>query len=184
MKRIAISLATIAAMLTMTVAATGAYFSDTKAITGNTFSTGTVTIGDMTNTHIAATNLEPGVWSQGYELDVPYTGSLNADLYGGVTGDGSTYRLADQLTVQIYNKDTGAVVYQDLASKLSSSWAEIAANVNPGTWNHFSVAFYLDPSFSAQGVTNADTVFLIYAVQANGPSPQTVAVPYGFHNIY
>jgi len=176
MKKIALSLATIAAMLTMTVAATGAYFSDTKHITGNTFSTGTVQIGNLDSTHLIVTNLAPGVWTPYYNVDIPYIGSLNADLYAAAYGNGQDY-IADQLTVQIVNKDSGTVVFQDTANKLSQNWAKVASNIGPNSWNHFALAFMLDANSTKQGVTNTNTYFLLYAVQVNGPAPLATSIP-------
>lgn len=178
MKKIMLSLFTIAAVAVLATGATSAYFSDHARISTNTFSTGTVKIGNMSSTHLNVANLEPGVWTQGYNVDVPYIGSLNADLYAAAYGAGTveTY-LGDQLTVQILNKDTGVVAYQGLTSGLSHSWASVAANVGPNSWNHFSLAFYLDPLSEKQGVLNNDTYFLLYAVQHNGPAPLDSAIP-------
>lgn len=176
MKRIALSLATIAAVLTMSVAATGAYFSDTKFITNNTFATGTVKIGDLSTTHLSVTNLAPGEWTSYYDVNIPYIGSLNADLYAAAYGNGQDY-LADQLTIQIVNTDNGQVVFQDTANKLSAGWAKVATNVGPNSWNHFKLAFLLDASSVRQGVTNTNTYFLLYAIQTNGPAPLASSIP-------
>jgi predicted ribosomally synthesized peptide with SipW-like signal peptide len=179
MKRIALSLAAIGMVVAMSAAATGAYFSDTVQITGNTFSTGSVVIGSMSGTHLNETNLEPGVWTQAYPVDVPYVGSLNADLYVGVTGTSTpanlTSYIANELTVEIVNS-TGTVVYDGLASGLSSSWAEVATNIGPNTWNDFNVYFQLPSTDTTQGILNTDTDVLLYAQQAGAPAP--TSIPY------
>ena len=84
------SLATIAAALTFAAAATGAYFSNATYVLGNTFTTGTVTIGSVSGDSLNVTNLIPGVWTGAYPFNVPYVGSINADLYAGVTGTSTT----------------------------------------------------------------------------------------------
>jgi len=181
MKRIALSLATIAAVLTMSFAATGAYFSDTARVSGNTFSTGTVKIDSMASQHILATNLAPGVWSPEYNVDVPYIGTLNANLFVGVTGTlptTDTNYFANHMTVRITDRNTNAVLYYGLAQNLSTAWAQIATNMTPSSWHYFSAAFYVEPDFEGQGLMNTDTVFLLRAVQIGAPAP--TGNPYEF----
>jgi hypothetical protein len=176
MKRIALSLATIAAVLTMSIAATGAYFSSSAYVNGNTFSTGSVTLGSLAGDNLNVTNLTPGVWTPAYPFNVPYVGTINADIYAGVTGTshpGDLNYIANKLTVQVYSYDTGSVVWQGLASDLSTNWLKIATNVPQSATEHYGLSFLLDSSFSTQGVNNIDTVFLIYAVQNGGPAPAT-----------
>jgi hypothetical protein len=180
MKRIALSLAAIGMVVAMSAAATGAYFSNATYVNGNTFSTGTVQIGDMSGTHLSVTNLEPGVWTSAYQIGVPYIGSLNADLYMGLTTTDTT--IADALTVQIYNNSTG-FVWEGPLSNLYSTWEPIATNVAPQTDGTYGISFYLDPSYTNQGATNVGLVFLVYAEQAGGPAP-TSPGPYGFNNWY
>lgn len=58
MKRIAMSLMTIAAVVTLSVGATGAYFSDTETSVGNTFAAGTLDLNvDGGNTNVVKFNV-------------------------------------------------------------------------------------------------------------------------------
>lgn len=63
MKRIAMSLVTIAAVACLVVGATGAWFTDQATVTGNTFSTGVLDIdasGSAWNNVTIAGNMKPG----------------------------------------------------------------------------------------------------------------------------
>ncbi|MCX6728647.1 MAG: TasA family protein [Candidatus Saccharibacteria bacterium] len=189
MKRIALSLMTIAVVLTMSIAATGAYFSDTAVVRGNTFSTGSVKIGNVSGNSISVTNLVPGDWTGYYPFNVPYIGSINADIYTGVTGANPgtpSNEFADKLTVDIYSYDTGTAVWSGLAKDLSGNWLKVASNVAPNATKHYGIRFMLDPNVddTYQNINNIDTTFLIYAVQANGPAPGSIGIPYGFKGNY
>jgi len=169
MKKIAISLSMIAFVAMLAVGATSAYFSSMGIVGGNQFATGTVRIGDLSGQHIIATNLAPGVWSTGYAVNVPYQGSLNADIYAGARGTslpGEPQYIANKLLVKI--SDGANVVYYDWASNLSTNWVKIASDVSQGMTKSYILDFYLDPSVGndKQGVTNYDTQFVVYAVQA------------------
>lgn len=83
MKRIIISVIIILAVVSMTIKATTAYFSDTEASSGNTFSTGTLNLTlDGANTNIAKFNvsgmkpndIQTGTWT------IRNTGSIDGYL--------------------------------------------------------------------------------------------------------
>jgi predicted ribosomally synthesized peptide with SipW-like signal peptide len=176
MKRIALSLAAIGMVVAMSAAATGAYFSSSAYVAGNTFTTGTVTMGSVSGDSLNVTNLIPGNWTGNYFFTIPYTGSINADIYAGVTGSslpGSNNYIADHLLVSIDIWGTTTNVFYGYANTLSTSWHEVASNVAPNTNENYAISFYLDPGFAKQGVDNTDTVFLLYAVQTGGPAPVT-----------
>jgi predicted ribosomally synthesized peptide with SipW-like signal peptide len=180
MKRIAMSLMTIAAVTVMVVGATNAYFHDVAAVRGNTFSNGTVAIGDLTSRSLTVTDLAPGAWTGAYELIIPYVGNLNADLYVGATGTSAPSDLAyfgDKLYVRAYSGSN--VVYEGFANDLSTHWRKFASNVSKSDQT-FQLYFYLDPSVdnSKQGVSNTDTELLIYAVQTGMVEPELSGMPY------
>lgn len=175
MKRIALSLATIAAVVTLSVASTGAYFSDTKVAYNNTFATGTVTLADVSGASLTVTNLVPGI-PQTFDRSIGYVGSANADLYMGNRGysaPADNNYIADKLWVTIYDKDGWAVKYNGWANGLATSWTQIASNVTQNTTKDYRMVFTLDNSFTNQTVNNTDTQILFYAVQTNGPVPAT-----------
>ncbi len=175
MKNIALSLAAIATVLTMSVAATGAYFSDTKYITSNTFATGTVTLADPSSQSIIANNLAPGV-AQTFDRSIGYTGSINADLYIGVRGTPNTTDVdyfANDLWVTIYDKADWSIKYTGYANGLSTSWSKIAQDIPQWTTKNYRIVFTLDQDFARQGLNNTNTEFVIYAVQTGGTTPAT-----------
>jgi len=183
MKKIAMSLSMIAFVSMLAVGATGAYFSDTKAVQGNTFATGTVKIGDVSNMPVNVTNLIPGV-PQTTMVGFKYTGSTNADVYVGNTGNPSTpaFYLADVLKVKIMNhSDNSIVYYNGLANGLVSNWKAIASDIGAG-WQYYDVTFTLNSSVGNeyQEKTNTNTVFLFHAVQTGGGAPATppLTTPY------
>ena len=59
MKRIALSLAAIGMVVAMSAAATGAYFSSSAYVNGNTLTTGSVTMGSVSGDSMHVTNLIP-----------------------------------------------------------------------------------------------------------------------------
>jgi hypothetical protein len=80
MKKIAMSLATIAMVLTFAVGATGAYFTDTKALGQQTFATGTLQmqVGQPSYQKMVFDNLKPGDHVRKY-VTVQNTGTLDID---------------------------------------------------------------------------------------------------------
>ena len=175
MKRIALSLAAIAAVVTMGVAATGAYFSNTAYIKNNTFATGTVTLASPSSQSINANNLAPGV-AQTFDRSIGYTGSINADLYIGVRGTPNstdTDYFADHLNVTIYDQADWSIKYNGHANGLSTSWSKIAQDIPQWTTKNYRIVFTLDSNFTSQGLNNTNTEFVIYAVQTGGTVPAT-----------
>jgi type 1 fimbria pilin len=177
MRKILISLITIAALSTAAFAATRAYFSDGELLGSNTFSTGTVDLDKsyMWGFPINLTNIAPGV-SQSKAVTIRYRGTLNANMFLGVTGNrgpGDTGYIADVLNVKIEDTDTHTVLFDGLANLLSGSWYSIASNVSQNQDKHYTLTFTLNSTAGNeyQGVVNDDTVFMIYAAQVGAPAP-------------
>lgn len=180
MKRIALSLMTIAAVVVVAVGATSAYFSDSKVVSGNTFSTGEVMLGSVSGMPVTVTGLTPGK-SITKTVGFQYTGSIPADVYIGNRGnpakasDPEAY-LADVLKVKIAKYNEPEVVYfNNYAKYLASDWKKIAMNMSAG-WAWYDVTFTLDASAGNEykNVQNTGTEFLLYAVQPEGGAPTTV----------
>lgn len=177
MKRIALSLMTIATVALLSVSATSAYFSDTKAVAGNTFATGTVKLGSVYNMPVKVTNLIPGI-AQTTTVGFQYAGSTKADVYLGNRGNAATpaYRLADVLYVKIVDHaNSSNVLYEGWANGLASAWRKVATNISAG-WQYYDVTFTLSSSAGNdyQNKVNKNTEFLFYAVQTGGSIPTTV----------
>ncbi|MCL5411652.1 MAG: CalY family protein [Patescibacteria group bacterium] len=95
MKKIIMSLASIATVASMAVGSTGAYFSSEISTEGSTFSTGTLTLSvnggeERDEVSLGGSNLAPGQPLPEYTFDVANTGSLDAnhlDLRVSLSGD-------------------------------------------------------------------------------------------------
>lgn len=174
MKRILISLALIAIVGTGAIGATRAYFSDHATVSGNTFATGTVKLGSITNLPITWTNMRPGDFIS-RSVTLNYDGTLAADIYLGVTGtsdpDEAQY-FANHLNVVI--KDGVNELYNGPASGLSTTWLKIGTNVSNGPKTlDLTMTLDINTDNTHQNVSNTDTTFLFYAIQTGGPGLTT-----------
>jgi predicted ribosomally synthesized peptide with SipW-like signal peptide len=178
MKKIIISLLVIIVVGSSAIAATRAYFSDSQVLGSNTFATGTVKIGGTVGLPLNVTGLGPGIEVR-KDIQIGYQGTLNADLWLGVSGTGATPYLADFVKVKIYDPAVGWI-FDDYVNKLSGDWLKIATNVANGNVESYQAYFYIDSSFSdntKQGLTNTDTVLKLYAVQTGGSKPANPPYP-------
>ena len=183
-KRLILSFAIIAMALVGVTGATYAYFSAGQVLGSNTFATGSVALGGFNVGSLNVSGLVPGVTVDVPNIDINYTGNVNADLYIGARGTGWTPYLADKLYLQIYTMG-GAFVWQGWVKDLSDNWEPIGTNIING-WQAYDLKFTLDTSAgnSYNGVTNTDTQIMVYAVQHSGLVPttppwQTAATPDG-----
>jgi predicted ribosomally synthesized peptide with SipW-like signal peptide len=184
MKRIIASLAMIVLVGFTTVSATRAYFTDTVQVTGNTFATGTVDLNRdyMWGLPLTVTGLGPGL-SQSKNVDIQYLGSLPADLYvgvGGTSAPGQAAYIADHVVLGIFDRVVLGYWFNDKTNLLSTNWIKIATNVNQNEIKYYRLDFTMDtdtPDFH-QGISNTDTKFIFYAVQAGTPGP--TGLPYMF----
>lgn len=90
MKRILISLMTIAVVGALIGGGIYAYFSDTESSTGNTFTAGTLDLqvdseNPWTSTGVTVSNMEPGVAATDVDLICENVGTLTGDLYMRIT---------------------------------------------------------------------------------------------------
>lgn len=174
-KRLILSLVMIALTLAGVTSATLAYFSDGKVLGSNTFTTGTVKLGDF-NKNLNVTGLIPGGWVNVDDVEINYTGNIPADLYVGARGTGETPYLADKLWIKIFpHGNTTTPTWQGWVKDLSSGWRPLGTNVTAGL-QAYDLWFYLDPTEdnAHQGVTNTDTQVVIYAVQTGQGVPGTM----------
>lgn len=163
------------------IGATRAYFFASKPISENTFATGTVTLGDSVGLPISVTNLAPGVTTGVYGIGIPYTGTLQADLYigvGGTSTPGQAAYIADHLVAKIVDQDSN-IVFWDYVSNLSTNWRKIATNIGNGT-RYYYITFKMDINTpnEHQGVSNTDTIIKLYAVQTGQPAPSEMPYLY------
>ena len=91
MKRILISLMSIALVGALVGGGIYAYFSDTETSTGNTFTAGTLDLevdneNPWTSTAVTASNMEPGVATIPVDISCENIGTLTGDLYMRITG--------------------------------------------------------------------------------------------------
>jgi hypothetical protein len=175
MRKIILSLAVIALVSAGAIQATRSYFFDDEIISGNTFSTGNVTLNRdwIYGVPFTLTNMAPGeVYTR--NIDLYYAGSVNADLFIGVGGTRSEtdyHYIADQLKVKIQNTTTNTTIFNNYANYLSSQWKKIAADVPYYGLNQYEITFTLDNDFDKQNVVNDDTVFIFYATQTGTSAP-------------
>lgn len=101
MKRVYLSLATVAAIAAVTTAGSFALFTSETRNANNTFATGTVSIGDITGTAINVTNLAPGDTGSAGGLSVTYTGSIEAWIGVKATPSGDLFAGATPLSVTV-----------------------------------------------------------------------------------
>jgi predicted ribosomally synthesized peptide with SipW-like signal peptide len=176
MKRIALSLATIAAVITMTVAATGAYFSDTQSVNG-TFATGTVSLDDSWLTPISITGLYPGAESTA-NFNVNYIGSVKGDIYFSFQHASGGAVLGDELSFRVEKTDgngtsLGYVTGWLTADQPYTQWIKLASGVSQNTPAYYTVHVYMRETglnTELQGLT-AKADIVIYAVQQGGLTP-------------
>jgi len=177
MKRILLSLMIVALASSTAIGATRAYFSSGQVLGTNTFATGNVKINNMSvvGAPFTFSNLGPGI-SETKRVYFQYTGTLNTDIYmgaGGTTNTDSNKYMADHLNIVIRDHNNGSWVWGGTAQELSTVWKNIASNVNPNGWLDYDVTFTLDPTTgnTHQGVSNTDTVIMLYSVQHGSVAP-------------
>lgn len=95
MKRILISLMTMAVVGALIGGGIYAYFSDVETSTGNTFTAGTLDLqvdseNPWTSTGVTVSNMEPGVAATPVDLTCENVGTLTGDLYIRITGVNDT----------------------------------------------------------------------------------------------
>jgi len=178
-RKILLSILTIGFVAIVAVGATVAYFSATATSTGNTFSTGTVTLDGTNGFPFAFTNLTPGSQSESGLLQVQYTGSIPADLYFGVKAE-TGYDLRPILSMQIERMrwDGSSWVHDawifptwEPVVTAFASWTEVSENVTQGQWNTYKVYLLVsDAGNTYQGKSATNTVF-IHAVQHGYSAP-------------
>jgi len=185
MKKIALSLATIAAMLTMTVAATGAYFSDSKVVSGNTFTTGTVRIDQSLQAPITITGLYPGADKTSDIFPVTYNGNINGDLYFGFKHVSGGAVLGDVLYFQVekINPDgsSAGYVYTNWvqADYPYGNWTKVASGLTQGQTAYYKIHVMMADTGVAQNNLQGQTALadiVLYAVQQGGNAPTTAPI--------
>jgi predicted ribosomally synthesized peptide with SipW-like signal peptide len=181
MKRIALSLMTIAAVAVMATSATSAYFSDSKVVANNTFSTGTVKIGAIWNMPIAISGLYPTAVKTSEIIAVQYDGTVEGDLYYGFKHESGASVLGDVLYFKVERVDANGNhlgwinanwVQADFPY---TNWTKLASGLNKGEWAYYKVHVTMDANasntYNVIGGLTAKAGFVFYAVQENGSIP-------------
>ena len=184
MKRIALSLMTIATVAIMATGATSAYFTDSKVVSWNTFTTGTVKIGSTYQMPITVAGLYPGAVKTSDIFAVNYDGTIKGDLYYGfknVPGYANLEPVVD-FRIERVNADGSHVewVYSGWvhAAYPFTNWTKIASGLSHGEWAYYKVQVKMDASAGNeyQGATAYNDIVL-YAVQEGG---STSGQPYSY----
>lgn len=188
MKRIAMSLMTIATIAVLAVGATGAYFSDSRVVGPNTFTTGTVKIGSTYQMPITVSGLYPGAVKTSDIFAVNYDGTIKGDLYFGFKNIPGYANLEPVLQFQVerVNADGSHVewIYTNWvnAPYPFTNWTKLASGLNQGEWAYYKahVKMSTNAGNEYQGATAYNNVVL-YAVQEGGPypagAPETYELP-------
>lgn len=182
MKRIALSLLTIAAVLTMSVAATGAYFSDSQQITGNTFSTGTVELNKSWLKPITVAGLYPGS-EQTDTFYVQYKGSVKGDLYFGFKQQSGGDVLGQDLQFKVEKTNADGSSPVDLTGWLVADypyqhWINITPNgISQDEAAYYKVHVWMNETGLAQNLEQGKKALaniILYAVQQGGSAPTII----------
>lgn len=183
MKNIALSLAAIATVLTMSVAATGAYFSDSKVVEGSTFATGTVSLNQAWLKPINVAGLYPGA-EKTDTFHVQYTGSVKGDLYFGFQHKSGGDVLGNDLTFAIEKTQAdgtslGYITGWVTADYPYGQWISLASGLNQNELAYYKVHIKMKDTDSAQNSEQGKTALaniVLYAVQQGGSKPNQTPI--------
>lgn len=170
-KRLALSLLTIAAISLMVSAATFALFSATTTNADNTFTAGTVTLGQPADALIDISNIAPGDSGVAGTFAVTYTGNLDAWLGLDTAVNGAIFGGSNPLTIDIV--DNAGNHYNQAAQNQVVGTAPVASGTTVTFTANYSFPLAADNSY--QGATGTLTMS-VHAVQArnnttgNGPT--------------
>ena len=179
--RLVVSLAIVAAVASLAVIGTLAYFSGTSDDSVS-IQTATISVGKVSGFPLSFTNMLPGE-TQAQDIQIQNTGSAKADLYVQLisTPGGTNFCTPnDVLDVSIddlADGDQGGDIYNASICPLFPGWggsiiAKVADDVAAAGVKTFRVRLTLDTTAgnAYQDASNTDTAHLI-AVQYNGPAP-------------
>jgi predicted ribosomally synthesized peptide with SipW-like signal peptide len=109
MKRIALSLMTIAAVAVMATSATGAYFSDSADVSDNTFTAGTLDLkvngADSASQVYKFNNLKPGAWDLTGQAILKNTGSVEGHAWLEIVNVRNTGELGSLVKASFQEND-------------------------------------------------------------------------------
>jgi predicted ribosomally synthesized peptide with SipW-like signal peptide len=189
MKKILLSLLTIALVSVVAVGATRAYFADDEIVPGNTFSTGTVRIGETWQMPLTFSGLYPAAEQTSPIFAVKYIGSVKGDLYYGLKFTPNHDDLSGVLYIQI-ERVTSAGDHIDWiyggwtsVTQPFNNWTKVASGLNQNEWAYYKLSVRMDQNAGNeyQDKTAVNDVVL-YAVQQGGPTPSGV-IPYNYSGL-
>ena len=187
MKKILLSVLTIALVATVAVGATRAFFFDDEISSGNTFTTGTVAIGETWQMPLTFSGLYPGAEQTSPMFAVKYTGSVKGDLYYGLRFTPGYANLENVLSIQIERVTSAGDHISWIYGGWTpvawpfSNWTKTASGLNENEWAYYKLSVRMDPNAGNefQGKTAVNDIVL-YAVQEGGSAPSVI--PYGYPN--
>jgi predicted ribosomally synthesized peptide with SipW-like signal peptide len=148
MKRILMSLLTIALVSTVAIGATKAYFTSDVVLSSNTFSTGTIVLTDTRESWMlpfSITNMKPGDWNRRW-VTVKNNGTLDIDF---LKVNKSNVVDSSNLLGQIVVSATGRVGSADSAY-FTDDWMTLGSKPTASSWFNNSdlldTAFYRTPA--------------------------------------
>lgn len=185
MRKILMSLVMIILVATVATGATQAYFTDDEIVSGNTFSTGTVSIGETWHMPLTFSGLYPAAEQTSPIFAVKYTGSVKGDLYYGLKFTPGHDDLSDVLYIQIERVTSAgdhiAWIYGGWTSVTQpfQNWTKVASGLNQNEWAYYklSVRMGQDAGDEYQNKTAVNDVVL-YAVQQGGSGPSVPPLNY------
>lgn len=178
-KKIFVSFFVLILLLIGTTGAVIAYFSDTKIISGNTFTTGSVKLDSSLTSPINFENLLPGE-TQSQDISIKYDGTVNADLYFGISNQfliNSPFYNSEldesYLELSVFDKDSNETIidWQDYKFFLTN-WSELMAQVDPGTTKNYRIDALLKSSVSNDLQGKIDSSNLIFHTVQSGAGVQ------------
>lgn len=150
MKKILLSILTIALVSTVAFGATKAWFSDTEASTGNTFTAGTLDLKtndvDGVSSTYTLTNMKPGDWANSGQVTLKNAGSIPGHAWYEITNVRNYENGVIEPEAQAGDATVG-VTEGELGGFAKAS---LQANISP--WTRYPVSGSLLPINSASGV--------------------------------
>jgi predicted ribosomally synthesized peptide with SipW-like signal peptide len=178
-KKIFVSFLVLILLLIGTTGAVIAYFSDTKIISDNTFTTGSVRLDSSLTTPIIFENLLPGD-SQSQDISIKYDGTVKADLYFGISNqnliNSPFYNSVEEesyLELSVFDNDSSETIidWQDYKFFLIN-WSELMAQVDPGTTKNYRIDARLKSSVENDLQGKTDSSNLIFHTVQSGAGVQ------------
>ena len=188
MKKISISILTIAVTISIVAGVTGAFFTDKESIDENSFTAGTVdinlSIGGEAAYPLVLDNLAPGVWTEGkiykiynHQHSLPvkykYMGDITSESATGFS-DKVNVKITHTGNIPVGDPSTWTLVYngplKDLLIDSTSTAGIDTITLDSNKTHHFYTEYQLDPT-TGNDFADASMTFDLdfFATQTNNP---------------